>query len=40
MRMLRALRPVVDSIFHLAAAHAAFDRFKTRGKQGRGLLRL
>lgn len=36
----RALRPVIDSVFDLADADAAFDRFATRGKQGRVLLRL
>lgn len=35
-----ALRPVVDSVFDLAQADAAFDRFATRGKQGRVLLRI
>jgi NADPH:quinone reductase len=35
-----ALRPVVDSVFDLAEADAAFDRFATRGKQGRVLLRV
>ncbi|TAL30890.1 NAD(P)-dependent alcohol dehydrogenase [Phenylobacterium sp.] len=35
-----ALRPVVDSVFPLEEADAAFDRFETRGKQGRVLLRL
>lgn len=35
-----ALRPVIDSVFDLAQADAAFDRFATRGKQGRVLLRL
>lgn len=35
-----ALRPVIDSVFPLEAADAAFDRFETRGKQGRVLLRL
>lgn len=34
------LRPVIDSVFGLAEADAAFDRFATRGKQGRVLLRL
>jgi len=34
------LRPVVDSIFDLAQADEAFDRFATRGKQGRVLLRI
>ena len=33
------LRPVIDSIFDLEEADAAFDRFATRGKQGRVLLR-
>jgi len=32
------LRPVIDSVFDLAEADAAFDRFATRGKQGRVLL--
>jgi len=36
----RALRPVIDSVFDLADADAAFDRFATRGKQGRVLLRV
>lgn len=35
-----ALRPVVDSVFDLSDADAAFDRFATRGKQGRVLLRV
>jgi NADPH2:quinone reductase len=35
----RALRPVIDSVFDLADADAAFDRFATRGKQGRMLPR-
>jgi hypothetical protein len=30
---------VIDSVFDLADADAAFDRFATRGKQGRMLLR-
>lgn len=34
-----ALEPIVDSVFDLARADAAFDRFATRGKQGRVLLR-
>lgn len=34
------LRPVIDSVFELAEADAAFARFATRGKQGRVLLRL
>lgn len=34
------LRPVIDSVFDLAEADAAFDRFSTRGKQGRVLLRV
>ncbi len=36
----RVLRPVIDSVFDLADADAAFDRFATRGKQGRVLLRV
>lgn len=35
-----ALRPVVDSVFDLVDADAAFDRFATRGKKGRVLLRI
>lgn len=35
-----ALRPVVDSVFDLEDADSAFDRFETRGKQGRVLLRI
>lgn len=35
-----ALRPVIDSVFDLSEAGAAFDRFATRGKQGRVLLRV
>lgn len=35
-----ALRPVIDSAFPLGEADAAFDRFETRGKQGRVLLRV
>lgn len=35
-----ALRPVIDSVFSLDQADAAFDRFETRGKQGRVLLRI
>ncbi len=34
------LRPVIDSVFDLSEADAAFDRFATRGKQGRVLLRV
>lgn len=34
------LQPVIDSVFALADADAAFDRFATRGKQGRVLLRI
>lgn len=34
------LRPVIDSIYDLADADVAFDRFATRGKQGRVLLRI
>lgn len=34
------LRPVIDSVFDLNEADAALDRFATRGKQGRVLLRL
>lgn len=34
------LRPVIDSVFDLSEAGAAFDRFATRGKQGRVLLRI
>ena len=34
------LRPVVDSVHALSEADAAFDRFGTRGKQGRVLLRI
>ena len=37
---VRALRPVIDSVFDLAHADAAFERFATRGKQGRVLLRM
>lgn len=33
------LRPAIDSVFDLDEADAAFDRFATRGKQGRVLLR-
>lgn len=36
----RALRPAIDSVFDLGQADAAFDRFETRGKEGRVLLRL
>ncbi len=35
-----ALRPVVDSLHAVSEADAAFDRFGTRGKQGRVLLRI
>jgi NADPH2:quinone reductase len=35
-----ALRPAIDSVFDLSQADAAFDRFATRGKQGRVLLRM
>lgn len=35
-----ALKPVVDSVFDLAEADAAFDRFAVRGKMGRVLLRI
>lgn len=35
-----ALRPAVDSVYPLAEADAAFDRFAARGKQGRVLLRV
>ncbi|WP_439620780.1 NAD(P)-dependent alcohol dehydrogenase [Hyphomonas sp.] len=35
-----ALRAAIDSIFNIAEADAAFDRFATRGKQGRVLLRI
>ena len=35
-----ALRPVVDSVYPMADAQSAFDRFATRGKQGRVLLRI
>ena len=34
------LRPVIDSVYDLSDADAAFDRFATRGKQGRVLLRI
>lgn len=34
------LRPAIDSVFDLADADRAFDRFATRGKQGRVLLRI
>lgn len=34
------LRPVIDGVFDLTEADAAFDRFATRGKQGRVLLRV
>jgi len=34
------LRPVIDSVFDLSEADAAFDRFSNRGKQGRVLLRV
>ena len=34
------LRPVIDSCFPLAQADQAFDRFATRGKQGRVLLEI
>jgi len=33
-----ALRPAIDSVFTLDQADAAFDRFATRGKQGRVIL--
>jgi NADPH:quinone reductase-like Zn-dependent oxidoreductase len=33
-----ALRPAIDSVFPLSQADQAFDRFATRGKQGRVLL--
>jgi len=36
----RALAPVIDSVHDLSDADAAFDRFATRGKQGRVLLRI
>jgi len=35
-----AIRPVIDSVHALSDAGAAFDRFATRGKQGRVLLRI
>lgn len=35
-----ALKPVVDSVFDLADADAAFDRFAVRGKMGRVLIRI
>lgn len=35
-----ALRPAIDSVFEARHADAAFDRFATRGKQGRVLLRI
>lgn len=35
-----AMRPVIDSVYDLSDADAAFDRFATRGKQGRVLLKL
>jgi NADPH2:quinone reductase len=35
-----AIRPAIDRVFDLAQADAAFDRFATRGKQGRVLLRI
>jgi NADPH:quinone reductase-like Zn-dependent oxidoreductase len=34
------LRPVIDSVHDLSDANAAFDRFATRGKQGRVLIRI
>lgn len=34
------LKPAIDSVIPLDAADAAFDRFATRGKQGRVLLRI
>jgi NADPH2:quinone reductase len=34
------LRPAIDSVFPLDEADAAFDRFATRGKQGRVLLKI
>lgn len=37
---LGALRPAIDSRFPLAQADQAFDRFATRGKQGRVLLQI
>lgn len=38
LNRLGALRPAIDSVFSLEQADAAFDRFATRGKQGRVLL--
>jgi NADPH:quinone reductase-like Zn-dependent oxidoreductase len=35
-----ALRPVIDSVHGIADADVAFDRFATRGKRGRVLLRI
>ncbi|MDP3854159.1 NAD(P)-dependent alcohol dehydrogenase [Phenylobacterium sp.] len=35
-----ALRPVIDGVFDMEDADAAFDRFETRGKQGRVLLKI
>lgn len=35
-----ALRPAIDSVYGLHQADAAFDRFSTRGKQGRVILDL
>ncbi|WP_340644806.1 NAD(P)-dependent alcohol dehydrogenase [Phenylobacterium sp.] len=37
---LGALRPAIDSRFPLSQADQAFDRFETRGKQGRVLLKI
>ncbi|ATQ43158.1 hypothetical protein CSW64_12400 [Caulobacter mirabilis] len=34
------LKPVIDSVFDVSNADAAFERFETRAKQGRVLLRL
>ncbi|MFZ5669708.1 MAG: NAD(P)-dependent alcohol dehydrogenase [Pseudomonadota bacterium] len=35
-----ALSPVIDSVYELDQANAAFDRFAARGKRGRVLLRM
>ena len=34
------LRPVIDSVYDLSDADAAFDRFAARGKRGRVLLKI
>jgi NADPH:quinone reductase-like Zn-dependent oxidoreductase len=40
LRRTGAMRPAIDSVYDLSDADAAFDRFATRGKQGRVLLKL